>query len=178
MHTAVVPGANDKNSVFAWRAAGHQRRWRLPIRVCGVKFTECCHDICSHSAPPTKQQTTRRAAIETTHRAYKCSKEGGEVRSGPAGVKASDRRIRQIALLTQHIGTSNRRRKGARPTRSRAKMYAVDVAEPSRPLFRLFYQVEISCLQFSKIANLLTAADTRDGTTRLWQLRGRPVKIE
>jgi len=32
--------------------------------------------------------------------------------------------------------------------RPRAKMYAVDVAEPSPPLFRLFYQVEIRCLQF------------------------------
>jgi hypothetical protein len=32
--------------------------------------------------------------------------------------------------------------------RLRAKMSAVNVAEPSPPLFRLFYQVEIRCLQF------------------------------
>jgi hypothetical protein len=37
---------------------------------------------------------------------------------------------------------------GCRLHRPRAKMYAVDAAEPSPPLFRLFYQVEIRCLQF------------------------------
>ncbi|MGC1885983.1 MAG: hypothetical protein WA709_07795 [Stellaceae bacterium] len=47
------------------------------------------------------------------------------------------------------------------------------------PLFRLFYQVEIRHHQIpsSKIPNPLTAADARDSTTRLWQLRGRYVEI-
>jgi hypothetical protein len=41
-------------------------------------------------------------------------------------------------------------------------------------LFRLFYQVEIRRLPIpsSKIRSPLTAADTRDSKTRLWQLRG------
>jgi hypothetical protein len=46
-----------------------------------------------------------------------------------------------------------------------------DPAEAHAPLFRLFYQVEIRHYQFpsSKFRNPLTAANARNGTTRLWQ---------
>jgi uncharacterized membrane protein YtjA (UPF0391 family) len=45
--------------------------------------------------------------------------------------------------------------------------------------FRLYYQVEIRHLPnfSSKISNPLTVADTRDGTTRLWQSRGRYIEM-
>jgi hypothetical protein len=48
-----------------------------------------------------------------------------------------------------------------------------------RPQFHLFYQVEIRHHQIpsSKIPNPLTAADARDGTTRLRQLRGCYIEI-
>jgi hypothetical protein len=48
-----------------------------------------------------------------------------------------------------------------------------------RPQFRLFYQVEIRHHQIpsSKFPNPLTAADARDSTTRLWQLRGCYAEI-
>ena len=55
----------------------------------------------------------------------------------------------------------------------------IGLAESPGTLLRLFYQVEIRHHQIpsSKIPNPLTAADARDGTTRLWQLRGCYVEF-
>jgi hypothetical protein len=64
MHAVVEAVTENGNPAFARRAAGHQRCWRFPIRLRGVKFTECCHDICSHSAPPRSNKLPG-AAIET-----------------------------------------------------------------------------------------------------------------
>jgi hypothetical protein len=46
MHAAVEAVTENGNPAFARRTAGHQRRWRVAIRLRGAKLTECCHDIC------------------------------------------------------------------------------------------------------------------------------------
>jgi len=56
----------------------------------------------------------------------------------------------------------------------------IGLAEPPAPLFCLFYQVEIRCHQIpsSNILRPLTAADDRDNTMAMWQLRdGREVVV-
>jgi len=78
--------------------------------------------------------------------------------------------LQQISSKIARIGCSHRR--SARDRR-------IGLAEPMRTPDSPVYQAEIRHHQIpsSKIPNPLTAADARDGTTRLWQLRGCYVEI-
>jgi hypothetical protein len=141
------------------------------MRRCRCRGARGCRAGPASGAPPPRCRRRRRSSLAGF------GWWSDERRAGVAGYNHSLNRRLVVCCSCSKI-SSNIARIGCSPRRSNRDR-RIGLAEPPAPPIPLFIRSRsgITNSPPSKIPNPLTAADARDGTTRLWQLRGCYIEI-